>query len=207
MFGWREIRDAPIRRILVFQEGSPCSTSELVQAARAHLGAGQDVKFFGGTNLYFAELNRTRPDPAGMDGLTFAITPQVHDIDDASVMENVAAQADAVRSAHLIAGPGRDVAASPITPRPRFHPAANQTEGAGTPKVLPAAVDTRQASLFAAAWTVGSLKYLIDGCAQAVTYFDGRVARSPRNISRPAAAPGCFPVKARDGLPRLLGVP
>src|SRR5207247_2313511 len=82
------LRDIPVSRFLVFREGSACSDAALVRAARARLASGHPhARFFAGTNIYFAELNRTRPDPAGTDGLTFPITPQVHDSDGMSLME------------------------------------------------------------------------------------------------------------------------
>jgi D-apionolactonase len=168
----RALRGAPVRRVLVFKEGSPCSTGALVQAVRARLeGDHPRARFLGGTNIYFAELNRTRPDPEGMDGLTFTITPQVHDSDEMSVMENVQAHADAVRSARALAGMGRDVAVSPITLTPRFNPFANRGLRQD-PHTLPLGVDARQASLFAAAWTLGSLKHVVESGAGAVTYYE-----------------------------------
>ncbi len=166
------LRGAPVRRFLVFKEGRPCSDGTLVQAARARLGGDhQRAKFFGGTNIYFAELNRTRPDPAQMDGVTFTINPQVHDSDDTSLMENVQVQADAVRSARALAGEGREVAVSPITLKPRFNPFANRAL-TQDPNTLPLGVDARQASLFAAAWTLGSLKYTVESGASALTYYE-----------------------------------
>jgi hypothetical protein len=106
-----------------------------------------------------------------MDGLTFTITPQVHDSDEMSVMENVQAHGDAVRSAQALAGAGREVAVSPITLKPRFNPFANRAL-AQDPNALPLGVDPRQASLFAAAWTLGSLKHVVESGASTVTYFE-----------------------------------
>jgi len=166
------LRGAPVERFLVFQEGSTCSDGTLVQAARACLARTHSrARFLGGTNLYFAELNRTRPDPEEMDGLVFTITPQVHDSDDISLMENFRVQEDAVRTARSFAGDGREVAVSPVTLKARFNPFANR-QLAVDPTQLPLPVDARQASLFGAAWTVGSLKSLIEGGAGAVTYYE-----------------------------------
>lgn len=166
------LRRAPIRRFLVFKEGSPCSDGALVRLARERLARDHpQARFFGGTNIYFAELNRTRPDPEDMDGLVFTITPQIHDGDEMSVMENVEAQGDAVRSALALAGKDREVVVSPVTLKPRFNPFANRPLAAD-PNQLPLPVDPRQATLFAAAWTVGSLKHLIEGGAAAVTYYE-----------------------------------
>lgn len=166
------LRGAPVRRFLVFTEGSACSGGALVRAARARLAVGHpQARFFGGTNVYIADLNRTRPDPEGTDGFAFTITPQVHDSDEMSLMENTEAQADAVRTALALAGEGRQVVVSPVTLRPRFNPYANRPVAAD-PGQLPLAVDPRQATLFAAAWTVASLKHIIEGGAAAVTYYE-----------------------------------
>jgi hypothetical protein len=56
-----------------------------------------------------------------MADVTFTIAPQVHDSDEMSLMENVRAQADTVRSARALGGEERDVAISPITLNARFN--------------------------------------------------------------------------------------
>lgn len=194
----RELQGVPVRRFLVYREGSPCSTGPLVQTARRyfesdHLGA----KFLGGTNMYFAELNRTRPDLTGMDGLAFTVNPQVHDGDEISVMENTQAQADTVRSAQVIAGDGRDVVVSPITLTPRFNPFANRPLQQD-PKALPFGVDARQASLFAAAWTVASFKQIVESGAGAVTYFETAGWRGLVETESGSPMPQVFP--SRPGM-------
>ena len=192
------LRDAPVSRFLVFKDGSPCSDAALVGAARVRLASEPPrARFFAGTNVYFADLNRNRPDPEGTDGLTFTITPQVHDSDDMSLMENVQVQGDAVHSARALAGERLEVAVSPVTLKPRFNPFANRNL-AVDPNRLPFQVDPRQASLFGAAWTVGSLKYIIEAGAGAVTYFE---TVGWRGLIESAAGPpgqGLFP--SRPGM-------
>ena len=187
------LRGAPVERFLVFREGSKCSDGHLVQTARARLAQGHPrARFFGGTNLYFAELNRTRPDPQGMDGLVFTITPQVHDGDDMSLMENFRVQEDAVRTALSFAGAGRAVAVSPVTLKARFNPFANRPL-AVDPTQLPLPVDPRQAALFGAAWTVGSVKSLIEGGVGAVTYYETIGWRGLIETASGSAVPARFP--------------
>ena len=194
----KALRGAPIRRFLVFKNGDRCSDGTPVQAARAHLRSDHPhAKFLGGTHIYFAELNRTRPDTTAMDGVTFTITPQVHDSDDISVMENVQVQADALRSARALSGEGREVAVSPITLKPRFNPFANRAL-TQDPNTLPFGVDERQAALFAAAWTVGSLKYLIEGGASALTYYETVGWRGLVETEAGAPMPHLFP--SRPGM-------
>ena len=64
--------------------------------------------------MYFAELNRVRPEPAGWDGVCYSISPQIHAFTDIDVVENLDAQAETVRSARVL-GDDRDVIVSPIT--------------------------------------------------------------------------------------------
>jgi hypothetical protein len=191
------LRGAPVERFLVFPEGSKCSDGPLVQAARACLARTHSrARFLGGTNLYFADLNRTRPAPEEMDGLVFTITPQVHDSDDMSLMENFRVQEDAVRTARSFAGEGREVAVSPVTLKARFNPFANR-QLAVDPTQLPLPVDSRQASLFGAAWTVGSLKSLIEGGAGAVTYYETTGWRGLMESESGPPLPARFPSQPR----------
>ena len=55
---------------------------------------------------------------------------------------------------------------------PRFNPNATGPEPDPAPGQLPPQVDVRQMSIFGAACTVGSLKYLLGSGLEAVTYFE-----------------------------------
>jgi hypothetical protein len=114
-----------------------------------------------GTNDYFTELNRKRPPKNAGDGTCYSINPQVHAFDNASLVENLEAQASTVRTARSFAG-DRWIAITPVTLRPRFIPA----NGA------PVDPDPRQSSPFNAAWTLGSIKYLAEAGANSVTYYE-----------------------------------
>jgi len=147
------------------------------------LGAGgllTPPAIVGGTNAYFAELNRDRAGIAASDAVAFSVNPQVHAFDNDSLMETPDAQAETVRSAVALSGE-RPVWVSPVTLKPRFNP--NTTADAETP--LP---DVRQKSLFAAAWTVASLAKLARSGAAGITYFQ---AVGPNGLMD---ANGVFPV-------------
>lgn len=131
------------------------------------------VPIAGGTDAWFAELNRERPRLDELDRLTFSITPQVHAFDEASLVETLAAQEVVVRDAKAIAS-GRPVGVSTVTLLPRFNPNAT-TGGSQVP-----GVDPRQASDFCAAWTVGSLRALARSGADSVTYYE---TSGPRGVS------------------------
>jgi hypothetical protein len=58
-----------------------------------------------------------------------------------------------------------------VTLKPPFNQAATEEE-IPDPNACPASVDPRQMSLFAAAWTVGSIRSLASGGASSVTYYE-----------------------------------
>lgn len=155
-----------VDRWLIYQENEKATGAAAACEVRA--AVGPEAFLVVGTNAYFAELNRNRPDGDGWDAACFSVNPQVHAFDDESVMANAAGQFDAVRSAlrFLV---GRPVVVSPVTLRPRFNPDA--TGSAGRP-----APDPRQNLPFCAAWTLASLEALTRAGASSVTYFETRGA-------------------------------
>jgi hypothetical protein len=98
-----------------------------------------------GTNANFAEFNRIRPDASRAAAVCFPINPQVHATDELTLIENLAAQAAVVESARLIA-PGKHIAVTPVY------------------------LDPPQSPWFAAAWTLGSIKYLAESGVASITY-------------------------------------
>ena len=148
--------DVEIARVLVFDASS-------VPAARKHFAA----RVAGGTDGWFADLNRSRPELEGLDALAYSITATVHADDDTSLLETPSAQGDTVRSARVFAD-GRAIAVSPVTIRPRSWPFGD----AADPRGLPFQVDQRQCALAGAAWTAASVKHLAEAGADSVTYFE-----------------------------------
>ncbi len=168
-----------VARWLVFGRDEKVTGGRLVAVARQWLaGIAPGAAFGGGTDAYFTELNRARPDLAGLDLLAYSINPQVHAFDDASLIETLGAQGATVASARAFAG-GLPLAITPLTLRPRANPDAT---GAGAHDIspgdssaateLPAAVDVRQMSLLGAAWTVGSLAALAASGVASATYYE-----------------------------------
>lgn len=156
-----------VARWLVFQRDADTTPPQALSHARKHL---KNAPVGGGVNTYFTELNRERP-PAGIDLACYSINPQVHAFDNQSLVENLEAQADTVKSAHLFLA-SKPLAVTPVTLKPRFNP---QAKGAPEPVVagrLPSAIDPRQVSLFGAAWTLGSIKYLAEQRVQSITYYE-----------------------------------
>lgn len=167
-----------VARFLIFQEGAqtanPSETTapELVALARQHLQqAAPQSAIIGGTDMYFCELNRTRPQVEAMDGISYTIIPQSHAFDERSMAETLEAQAETAKSARAFSA-GRPIIVSPITLKRRYNPHATVAEAEKAPHELPDAVDPRQMSLFGATWTAGSIKYLAESGAASLTYYE-----------------------------------
>jgi hypothetical protein len=165
----------------------------LVRLAREHLaGIVKGASFAGGTDLWFAQLNQFRPELDGLDGIFYSTAATVHANDNRSVMETPSGQGDTVRSARALSA-GRDVFVGPVTLRPRTWP-SGKLEGY---RGLPFQVDPRQPSLLAAAWTVASLKELVEAGAASLTYFETTGWRGVMERSTGSAAPELF--RSRPG--------
>ena len=152
-----------------YQGGAP--TPEVVRAAREALRDYGDIPFATGTNSDFIFLARTRQPLEWVDRLSFALNPQVHAFDNASLVETLEGQTIAVERARQL-GAGLPVMVSPITFKQRFNPYATGAGPAAPPERLPPQVDPRQMSLFGAGWTLGSLRAMVAARAASVTYYE-----------------------------------
>jgi hypothetical protein len=162
----------PVVAVLVFPADGMVTTASVLAAAReAFADAGIETAIGGGSRAYFTELNRATLPLETMDVVGYTINPQVHAFDNASLTESLAAQAETVRSARAIVGE-RDLVVGPITLAPRFNPNATGAEAPPPEGELPASVDVRQPSLFAAGWTLGSINALANSGVDALTYFE-----------------------------------
>jgi D-apionolactonase len=193
---------ARVVRWLVFHPSTKVTPARWIEVARHHLRTVDAIaQFTGGTNAYFTELNRERPDPATLDATTFSINPQVHAFDIPSLVETLPMHAAVVESARAFLG-RVPVVVSPVTLKARFNPNATAAGGSGKQGELPEAVDPRQMSLFGAGWTAGSLKYLALGGASAVTLYETtgwlgvmeREQGSPLPEKFPSSPGGVFPM-------------
>ncbi|GAB3313838.1 hypothetical protein GCM10027299_01260 [Larkinella ripae] len=122
-----------------------------------------------GTNVFFVAVNRETPPLTAVDFLSYSISPQAHAVDQLTLVENASAQSDTVRDARRWIP---NVHVSPVTLRPRFNPDATGDKPAPDPNQLPFSTDPRQMSLLGAAWTVASLKNLIQAGARSLTYYE-----------------------------------
>jgi hypothetical protein len=167
--------ESPPVRIIIFHEGEAAlgtTSRRWMDLVRKYLsGALPGTNLLGGTNGNFAELNRQPPDISGMDGVSYTINPQVHSQDELSLIEALEAQRDTVITAQGYCG-SLPICVSSVTFKPPFNQAAIEQESPQDPNELPANVDQRQMSLFAAGWTAGSIRSLAAGGAYSVTYYE-----------------------------------
>lgn len=197
----------PVDRVLVTVAGGRTSTPEettpagLVDLVRTALAASSPgASFVGGTEIYFTELNRTRPDHTTWDGICYSVSPQIHAFTDIDVVENLDGQAETVRTARAIAD-GKPVIVSPITLRRRvnFHAAGDPPPT--PPGELPDSVDVRQSALYGSAWTAASLKYVSESGASSVTYFETTGWRGVVERVEGCPLPDLFHSRAGDAFP------
>ncbi|HTE18107.1 MAG TPA: hypothetical protein VK689_06970, partial [Armatimonadota bacterium] len=189
-----------VLRWLVFASGG-APVTPLLGLARQVLGPyDPGAPFGGGTNANFAELNRSRPALETVDLLAYSINPQVHAFDNDSLAETLEAQAATLESARRFAG-GKAVVVSPVTLRPRFNAVATGPVPEPPPGELPPQVDERQRSLFGAAWTVGSVKYLAESAAAGVTYYETTGWRGVMEMAAGSPLPHRFPSRPGEVFP------
>lgn len=146
--------DVPLARVLALRRDGVTSDASFIANARASLHI-DGVPLAGGTASHFSELNRRNPDPRGMDAIAVALTPQMHAIDEPTMVASLEIQSQIVTRLRALAG-GLPVIVSRVTLAPHE----------GTDDDGP---DERVASPFGAAWTVGSVANLAQAGAASVT--------------------------------------
>ena len=183
----------PIAAWLIHGRGPASASPAMLQMARKALSRiTPDAAFAMGTNANFAELNRDRPPRGLADWICYAINPQVHAFDDDSLVDALEGQAETVMSARRFAGDAR-IAVSPVTLKPRFNAVATGPEPPPPVGDLPPQVDPRQATLFTAGWTLGSLASLAGGGAAFATYFETTGWRGVIELDEGCELPDRFP--------------
>ena len=153
----------PVSAVHVYPRTGVVTTEVVAKRAQDVFRAAQlRVPVGGGSRADFVNVNRATLPLAHMEFLAFAINPQVHAFDDASVFETLAAQTVVLQNAQRIAA-DRPVRVGPITLRQRLNPAATGAES-------PPAPDPRQRTAFCAEWTRRSIEALAG--AGALTYYE-----------------------------------
>jgi hypothetical protein len=183
----------PVSLWLLYHCSEPATGECWVGLAQAVLSRfGSEIPIAAGTNANFAELNRHRPARDSIALPCFSVNPQIHAFDAATAMENLEAQKHVLESAHQFS-PHLAVV-SPITLKPRFNAVATGQEQSPSPSELPISVDPRQMSLFAAAWTLGSIVALSgSGSVHSLTYFETTGWRGVMETEAGSPLPEAFP--------------
>jgi len=159
------------------------------QLARQQLSRYQTNGLFGvGETHHFTDLNRNRPEDVDMRVVSYGLNPQCHAHDNLTMIETLAIQGDTVRSARQFIG-DRRLLISPITLK---YQVVNQ---APLPGELPSNVDPRQPSLFAAGWTLGSIKYLSEAGVDGLTYYETVGWKGIMAPARDSPLPPVFPAQ------------
>jgi hypothetical protein len=158
---------------LLFASDGTTADGYAALAREALGGVFPTALFGGGTDGHFAELNRRRPSRRGLDRLVFALVPQVHAFDDSTMVENLGSLRSMADTARGFAG-GVPLGVSPITLRTRTDPRPASSRDPGEPSLTD---DPRQATPFAAAWTLGFVSAAAEAGLEALTFFELSGAR------------------------------
>lgn len=200
------VMSVPVHRVLIFEHSEGFSemrgaTSPAVVAAAQQIlrPAVGKAPIAGGTNQFFTEINRDRPDATPMDGIAFSLNPQVHAADDLSLIENIAAEGDVIASVRALYE-GLSIFVTPVTLIGRNGPFPG---GPPDPLGLPGPVDPRQASLLGAGWTLGSVRGFAAAGVSALTYFETSGWRGIAERQSGNERPDLFPAKAGEAYPML----
>ena len=162
----------PIVNWLIFHKEEMTTSEKWIILAQKYLkDYDHNCNVGSGTNVFFADLNRSIPPFKVMDFITYSINPQVHAFDNLSLVETLSAQGETVKSARKFSN-NKPISVSPITLKMRFNPNATAPEANIESNQLPSQVDVRQMSLFGAAWTLGSLKNLSESETRSLTYYE-----------------------------------
>jgi hypothetical protein len=156
----------PVAAWIVQHDTEPVPAERWVQAARELLVPFRpEARVAAGTAAHFSDLNRGRA-PKSAELLAFTASPQVHEHDAATLMENLEGLAAAVESARLLPG-DRPLIVGAVTLRPRFNP--NAAPGAEEPAFRG---DPRQRALIGAAWTAAALRAIGQPGVFSATFYE-----------------------------------
>jgi D-apionolactonase len=166
------LTDVAILNVLIFHTAELCTSERWLRLARDIFKSHSlNVPIYGGSNAYFTHINAQRPPMDALDGVVYSINPQVHAFDHSSMVETCEAITSTIQTAKTFAG-DKPVAISTATLKPRYNP-YDKLKRVTPPGELPPQVDVRQVSLFGAAWTLGSLKYMVEsGGLEYLTMYD-----------------------------------
>jgi hypothetical protein len=164
----------PVLRVIVLERTTGFSATKLATPAglvsdfvTAIRAAGSTLPVQSGSEQNFNEINRSRPNYKGLNGIAFAYNPQVHAADNQSLMQNAATILDIAESTRALY-PGVALSVGPVR---LLGPDGPYPAGPIAPGESPNTVDERQRGLFGGAWTVAFLRSCVAASVEAVTLF------------------------------------
>jgi D-apionolactonase len=160
-----------IARMLLFDKMELHTTPASLKTIQELRESFPNLSIGGGTDGYFTELNRDRPEASSLDEVCYSLNPQVHTFDNESLVETLPIQAATIENARLFSA-DKPLIVTPVTLKPGIKPYGVNQRPVEIIDGLPNDVDVRQNSLFGAAWTAGSIKYLSEAGASSLTYFE-----------------------------------
>jgi hypothetical protein len=164
------------------------TTPAVVASVRDGLAKrGLRVPVGGGTRANFTELNRAGLGGSQLDLITFAVNPQVHAFDEASIVETLDVLPLLVRDSRAIANERPLSIVLTLKPRSNVNTDRDR-QGADDP----GRIDPRQGSPFAAAWLVGAIVALSQRGVDRLSCFEavGPAGLMPSTESDPSFARG-----------------
>ena len=145
-----------ISSVLALQKNQKGTPQQLLEDVyEAFKNALPHVQIGYGTDGFFAELNRNRPTSSTFDFVSYTINPQVHAADTRSIIENLDAQADTIKTGQSFIK-GKAIHVSPVTLKIRSNSAKD--------------VDERLHTNFSAWWTLQTIKNLSG--AGSITFYE-----------------------------------
>ncbi|NLF38103.1 hypothetical protein GX586_01570 [bacterium] len=157
-----ELSKAGVKSItcLALSTQGPVTPPGLAHRVRAALASAVTSLRIGiGTDEYFVELNRNRPALDDADVVAYSLNPQVHTFDNASMVENCEGQTWTALTARTFCA-NVPLMASPVTLKPRHKAHPSPAELGCALDGVPPTADQRQASLFAAGFTLKTIAAL-----------------------------------------------
>jgi hypothetical protein len=140
-----------LRSLCLLQQERPVPDPGLLQTVcHAAEKAFPHIPVGAGTEMHFAELNRWDIQYLPTSFISYPLHPQVHAFDNDTLVENLPAQQEMIHSArHRF--PGKAIHVGPVSLKGSVY-------------------DPRCRTLFGAGWVLGSLKHLLEGGADSITY-------------------------------------
>ena len=174
--------------------------ADYAEARKLLASVGGEAKIGVTRVTNFVDLNRARPEDKSVEAVGFAINPQIHAFDNASIFETLPIHADVVKSAREFAG-DCPVVVGPITMAPQLLDGVDQPGGPPMGGPLPTYVDPRQIEPLTAVWTLGSLKYLAEAGTHSATYFETVGWAGIMDADDVASRPDAFPSRPGELFP------